>query len=257
MAYFHVSVEEKIAVLALENPPANALGISVLEELSQRLDEYETREDIRVVIIRGEGKFFSAGANIKEFTMMKDRGTAVHMALNGQKLFERIENYSKPIIAAVHGLALGGGLELALACHMRVIAKGTKLGLPELTLGIIPGYGGTQRLTRFVGFAKASEMILTSEPISAEEAHHFGLANHVVEPEELLTKTLDIAKKIAEKSPVVIKASLEAMRSYKTKSYHEGLELEANQFGNVFESLDCKEGIMAFIEKRKPNFQGK
>ncbi|NAP00412.1 enoyl-CoA hydratase, partial [Halomonas sp. MG34] len=184
----------------------------------------------------------------------QDSSDSKSLAQKGQQLFNKIEHFPIPVIAAIHGAALGGGLELAMACHIRIVTKTAKLGLPELTLGIIPGFAGTQRLPQHVGNAKAYEMILSGEPISGEEAYHFGLANRVVEEDGLYTETSKLAKKIAEKSKPSIQHIMNLVPYAKTDLFDRGLEAEANAFKEVFGSQDAKEGIQAFLEKRKPNF---
>lgn len=255
--YLNWSYDEKIATIKLDRPPANALSSGVMKELTEALNEIEQTEDIRVVLIHGEGRFFSAGADIKEFTMVQSEDDFSKLGTTGQELFERMENYPKPIIAAIHGAALGGGLELAMACHFRLVTEQAKLGLPELQLGIIPGFAGSQRLPRYVGTAMAAEMMFTSDPITGLEAVRYGLANHAYPEEELLENARKIAKKIAKKSPLSIKATIELLNYSKTKEFYQGVKREAELFGEVFGSEDAKEGIAAFIEKREPEFKGR
>lgn len=257
MEYLNWSHEDRIATVKINRPPANALSSGLIKELSGVLDEIEPNEDIRVILIHGEGRFFSAGADIKEFTTVTSRDDFSRLGLNGQELFDRMENFPKPIIAAIHGAALGGGLELAMACHFRIVSEKAKLGLPELQLGIIPGFAGTQRLPRYVGSARAAEMMFTSDPITGTEAVQYGLANHAFPEEELLEKAYSIANKIAKKSPVSIKATIELLNYSKTKEFYSGVKREAELFGEVFATEDAKEGISAFLEKREPDFKGK
>ncbi|WP_456278067.1 enoyl-CoA hydratase [Bacillus sp. AK128] len=257
MELFKVEVKDLVGVITLNSPPANALSSKVLKELSLVLDELEHSQEVRVLVIHGEGRFFSAGADIKEFTSVPDGEAFEKLSSYGQDLFERMEGFSKPIIAAIHGAALGGGLELAMGCHIRLVTEQAKLGLPELQLGLIPGFAGTQRLTRLVGPPKAAEMLLTSEPISGTEAVKLGLANLVVAEEELLGEALKLAKKIAKKSPVSVKSTLQLLNFSKSERFYEGVKLEARLFGEAFSSEDGKEGIAAFIEKREPNFKGR
>jgi enoyl-CoA hydratase len=257
MEFLSWKVEDGVAIVTLNRPPANALARQLIEELDTILDEVEQDDSARVVLLHGEGRFFSAGADIKEFTNVKTGEEFSRLAENGQNVFEKLETFHKPVIAAIHGAALGGGLELAMACHMRFVTESAKLGLPELQLGIIPGFAGTQRLPRYVGVAKAAEMMFTSDPISGVEAVKWGLANRAYADEELLPKSLEIAKKIAKKSPVALKAAIHMLQFSKPSSYYEGVAAEAASFGSVFVSEDAKEGISAFIEKREPVFQGK
>ncbi|MFD1735970.1 enoyl-CoA hydratase [Bacillus salitolerans] len=257
MEFFKVEVRESVGIITLNRPPANALSSNVLKELTNVLDSLEQNEDVRVLLLHGEGRFFSAGADIKEFTTVPSGEEFEKLSTYGQDLFERMETFSKPIIASIHGAALGGGLELAMGCHIRLVSETAKLGLPELQLGLIPGFAGTQRLTRFVGAAKAAEMLLTSDPISGTEAVQVGLANKSFPEEQLFEESLKLANKIAQKSPVSMKATLELLNYAKTGSFYEGVKREARLFGEVFTSKDGKEGINAFIEKRLPNFVGK
>lgn len=256
MGYLNWSYEGNIATVTIQRPPANALSSGMLSELSFVLDEIEANRSIRVVIIYGEGRFFSAGADIKEFTTITSGEEFSNLSKSGQNLFDRIEKFPKPIIAAIHGAALGGGLELAMACHIRLVSENAKLGLPELSLGIIPGFAGSQRLPRYVGTAKAAEIMFTSEPISGVEAVQWGLANQAYPENELLENANVLARKIAKKSPLSIKAAIELLQYSKTKEFYEGVNKEAELFGEVFLSKDGKEGIQAFIEKREPHFQG-
>ncbi|MFJ8090467.1 enoyl-CoA hydratase [Lysinibacillus sp. NPDC095746] len=257
MEFLSWKAEDGVAIITIARPPANALSRGIIAEVNAVLDEVENDDTVRVLIFHGEGRFFSAGADIKEFTEVGSGDEFSKLANNGQQVFERVESFSKPIIAAIHGAALGGGLELAMSCHLRFVTESAKLGLPELQLGLIPGFGGTQRLPRYVGVAKAAEMMFTSEPISGTEAVQWGLANRAFTDEALLEETLKVAKKIAKKSPVALKAAIQTLQYAKHASFYEGIEAEAKSFGTVFVSEDAKEGIQAFIEKREPVFTGK
>lgn len=257
MEFLKTSIADRIATITITKGPANALSSQVLKELTLVLNEVEHDENVRVILINGEGRFFSAGADIKEFTTIENGEQFSELARLGQNLFERMENFPKPIIAAVHGAALGGGLELAMACHFRLVSDNAKLGLPELQLGLIPGFAGSQRLPRLVGTPRAAEMLLTSTPITGEEAVKAGLANHAYPEAELLENAYKIAGQIAKKSPIAIKAILELFSYSKQEKFHAGVEREAVLFGQVFESADGQEGISAFIDKREPNFVGK
>jgi len=257
MKYLQIQKENLVAVVTIHHEPANSLSTNVLKELSDLLDDILEANDVRAIILHGEGRFFSAGADIKEFVgLAKGNGDFVQLAKAGQELFERIENFPIPIIAAIHGAALGGGLELAMSCHLRLVAEDAKLGLPELQLGIIPGFGGTQRLPKYVGTGRALEMMVTSDPISGLEAVNLGLANHAYPKEQLMDEAKSLAVKFTGKSPGSVRAVLSLLNAPKTLTYQEGMEREANLFGEVFKSDDAKEGISAFIEKRKPNFNG-
>ncbi|KKB34825.1 enoyl-CoA hydratase [Bacillus thermotolerans] len=256
MEYISLERRGRVAEMVIQRPPANALSSSLITDIEQALNQLEQDREIRVVLLRGEGKFFSAGADIKEFTTVKTGEEFSKLAVRGQQVFERIESFSKPIIAAIHGAALGGGLELAMSCHIRLVSERAKLGLPELSLGLVPGFAGSQRLPRYVGTAKAAELLLTSEPLTGEEAVRWGLANHAYPEEELFSKARELADKIAEKSPVSMKAAIELLGFAKSAEYYKGADREAQLFGEVFESQDAKEGIGAFVEKRKPKFIG-
>ena len=257
MEFLRWTLDEGVAVVTIARPPANALSQGLIRDVSHFLDEVEHHEEVRVIVLHGEGRFFSAGADIKEFTSVTSGEEFARLAKNGQDVFERLETFSKPVLAAIHGAALGGGLELAMACHIRYVTPSAKLGLPELQLGIIPGFAGTQRLPRYVGVAKAAEMMFTSDPISGADAVQWGLANAAFEEDELLAQTLLIAKKIAKKSPIALKAAIQMLQYSKAPTFYEGVTAEAASFGEVFVTADAKEGIQAFIEKREPQFTGK
>ena len=257
MEFLSWTVENHVAKVTINRPPANALSRALILEVNELLDAVEHDDSVRVVVLHGEGRFFSAGADIKEFTSIQTGQEFSALAASGQAIFERVERFSKPVIASIHGAALGGGLELAMSCHIRIVSETAKLGLPELQLGLIPGFAGTQRLPRLVGMPKAAEMLLTSDPISGIEAVQWGLANRAYTDEELMAKTMELANKIAKKSPVAMKAAIEMLQFSKTFSYDEGVKAEAQSFGTVFVSEDAQEGISAFIEKREPLFKGK
>ena len=255
MSYQNINVEtdQKIAVITINRPQSlNALNAQTISELSNALNEIEQDPQYRVVIITGSGeKSFVAGADIKEFSDF-GASAAEDLARNGQNiLFNRIENLSKPVIAAVNGFALGGGLELAMACHIRYASENAKLGLPEVTLGLIPGYGGTQRLPKLVGKGLANEMIFSAKMIPAQRAKEIGLVNDVFSLEELLPKAKELANQIAQNSPMGIAKAIEAVNKSDGSN---GFETEIKSFGELFEMADKKEGVAAFLEKRKPSF---
>lgn len=233
----------------------NALNRETLAELAEVIASVYENPQVRSVIIVGAGtKAFVAGADITEFAGY-DSTDGEALARMGQKtVFDAIENCPKPVIAAINGFALGGGLELALACHIRIAADSAKLGLPEVTLGLIPGYGGTQRLTRLVGKGKAIEMITTAEMISASEAEKIGLVNHVVPMESLLEKAEDICSKIKLRAPLAVASALAAINA--AADPESGFEKEIKEFGKCFNTNDFKEGVNAFLEKRQANFIG-
>lgn len=258
MNFENISIEEledHIFLLKIERPKKlNALNRQTIQELHTALIELKSNEAVRVLLITGSGeKAFVAGADISEFAeFSEEEGTK--LTKKGQKdLFDFIENYSKPIIAAVNGFALGGGLELAMACHFRLASLNAKMGLPEVSLGLIPGYGGTQRLPQLVGKGRAMEMILTGGMISADDALKYGLVNYIVEQEELLASCILIAKKIIQNSPNSAKVAIEAVNAGFDNSKN-GFETEAKLFGDCFGTDDFKEGTTAFLNKRKPDF---
>ncbi len=255
MSYENIILEtdQRTAVITINRPQSlNALNAKTISELSQVLDEVSNDTKYRAVIITGSGeKSFVAGADIKEFS---DFGTAAaeDLARNGQNiLFNKIENLNKPVIAAVNGFALGGGLELAMACHIRYASENARLGLPEVTLGLIPGYGGTQRLPKLVGKGLANELIFSAKMIPAQRAKEIGLVNDVFSLEELLPKTKELANTIAQNSPMGISKAIVAVNQ---SDNAEGFETEIKAFGELFEMDDKKEGVAAFLEKRKPSF---
>lgn len=245
--------ENRLAIITINRPQSlNALNSQTISELSSALDELNSDKETRVIIVTGSGeKSFVAGADIKEFS---DFGTekAEELARNGQnQLFNKIENLTKPVIAAVNGFALGGGLELAMACHIRYASENAKLGLPEVTLGLIPGYGGTQRLPKLVGKGWANEMIFSAKMISAQKAKEIGLVNEVLSLAELLPKTKELAETIARNSPMGIAKAIQAVNQSDSEK---GFETEIKSFGELFEMEDKNEGVTAFLEKRKPQF---
>ncbi|WP_035509534.1 enoyl-CoA hydratase [Halobacillus karajensis] len=244
-----------VVEITIQSPPANALSSTILQDLSDQLDKIEKDAAIKAVLLKGEGRFFSAGADIKEFTSLQGEEDYKALASKGQQLFNRIENFHVPVIAAIHGAALGGGLELAMSCHIRYVAEDAKLGLPELNLGIIPGFAGTQRLPRYVGTARAYEMILSGVPITGKEAVQIGLANQSFSNEELFAQAEKLASAIAQKSGPTIHHVMKLIPYAHTSQFESGINAEANAFGEVFGNTDAKEGIQAFIEKRNPEFK--
>ncbi len=234
----------------------NALNKATLAELHDVISSSAHNQEIGGLIISGAGqKAFVAGADISEFADFNaDEGR--ELAREGQvKVFDVIQNHSKPVIAAINGFALGGGLELAMACHIRLAASGAKMGLPEVSLGLIPGYGGTQRLTELVGKGRAMEMILTADMVDAAEAYRTGLVNHVYEAEELLPKATELMKKIMTRSPFAIGCAIRAINAASADGIN-GYETEISEFSNCFGSEDFKEGVTAFLTKRKAQFTG-
>ncbi|MDC3412584.1 enoyl-CoA hydratase [Aquibacillus sp. 3ASR75-11] len=255
MNALNYEMSNHVATITLNSPPANALSSTIMQGLSDILDQIEKDPSIKAIVLKGEGKFFSAGADIKEFTTLQQSSDYQSLAKKGQDLFNRVENFHIPIIASIHGAALGGGLELAMACHIRIVTETAKLGLPELTLGIIPGFAGTQRLPQYVGTAKAYEMILLGEPITGKQAADWGLANTATSEDELAATTQLLAQKITEKSGPSIRHVMELIPYAKSAQFQIGVEKEAEAFGKIFGSKGAKEGIQAFIDKRKPNLK--
>ncbi len=247
-----------IALITINRPEQlNALNRETIAELHDALDACERDSDVKVIILTGSGtKAFVAGADIKEFyRFTPEEGR--QLSANGQKqLFDFVENLSKPVIAAINGYALGGGLELAMSCHIRIASDNAKMGLPEVSLGVIPGYGGTQRLPHLVGKGKACEMIFTGEMILAADALQWGLVNHVTTQDKLMNYCKELAAKIMKNSMVAIASAIRAINAAYDKKAN-GFEVEIEEFGKCFGTEDFKEGTNAFIEKRKPNFPGK
>ena len=246
-----------LAQITINRPKKlNALNKATIYELHKAFDALESDLNIKVILLTGSGeKAFVAGADISEFAhFTSDEGAT--LAREGQEiLFNFIENLATPVIAAINGFALGGGLELAMACHFRIASDNAKMGLPEVSLGVIPGYGGTQRLPQLVGKGKAMEMIMTAGMISAEDAKNCGLVNHVITQEELMLLAEKIASKIVRNSPVAISAAIVAVNANFEDGVN-GFDTEINAFGDCFRTEDFREGTTAFLEKRKPNFSG-
>jgi len=257
MEYKNILLEyaDSNAYITINRPKKlNALNKETIAELHDAFDEVEKDKNVRVIILTGSGeKAFVAGADISEFADF-DESQGSELARKGQEiLFSFIEDLNTPVIAAVNGFALGGGLELAMACHFRVASDNAKMGLPEVSLGVIPGYGGTQRLPQLVGKGKAMEMIMTAGMISAEEAKNYGLVNYVVSQEELIPLCEKLADKITKNSGTAISAAIKAINA-NFKDGINGFGVEIDQFGNCFGTKDFKEGTNAFLEKRKPKF---
>jgi enoyl-CoA hydratase len=260
MNYENILVAEDngIATITISRPEKlNALNKATIAEVNAAFASLEKNENVRVIIITGSGeKAFVAGADISEFVNFSIEEGA-ELAAQGQELMtDFIENLKKPVIAAVNGFALGGGLELAMSCHIRIASENAKMGLPEVTLGVIPGYGGTQRLPQLVGKGKAMEMIMTAGMVTAEEAKSLGLVNHVVPQAELLEFCNGIAQKIMRNSPHAISKAIKAVNA-NFKDGVDGYKTEIKAFGHCFGTEDFKEGTEAFLEKRKPSFTGR
>ena len=257
MSYTKLTVEKQdgYLVAAINNPPANALGQAVLRDLNKLLDECLDDSNVGAIVITGTGeKLFSAGADISEFSSINDGDEP---KINGNDVFLKIENYTKPVIAALQGSAYGGGNELAMSCHLRIMADSAKVGLPEVKLGIIPGWGGTQRLPRLIGKTKALEVMLTGDPLSAEEALSYGLVNKLVPAEKVVEEASALAAKLAKGAPLAIREILKAVSQGLNTTIEKGIRIERSGSAVVFASEDAKEGGKAFFQKRQPNFQGK
>jgi len=260
MAYENLLVERDEAVLIITiNRPAklNALNAGVLADLGAALDAAQADEAVRALILTGAGeKAFVAGADIDELSTQSPVAGREH-ARKGQALFDRIERLGKPVIAAVNGFALGGGCELAMACTLRLAADTAKFGQPEINLGLLPGYAGSQRLPRLVGRGRALELLLTGAPIAADEAYRIGLVNRVVPAAQLGTEARTLARTLAAKPAVAMRYILDAVASGLDMSFADGQDYEATLFGLAATTEDMREGTRAFLEKRKPTFQGR
>lgn len=259
MSFKNILVEsiESIRTIIINRPDQlNALNAVTIAELSEVLQIAENDTSIKAIVLTGAGqKAFVAGADIKEFAHLSTEEGKKLSANGHQSLFNLVENLTTPVIAAVNGFALGGGLELAMSAHFRVASENARLGLPEVSLGVIPGYGGTQRLAQLVGKGRALELIMTAGMISAEDAYRIGLVNHITTLEELMPLAIKIASRIAKNSTVAIGAAIRAVNAQFAENI-DGFEKEIEEFGKCFGTADFKEGTTAFLEKRKPAFPG-
>lgn len=259
MEFTTIKFEKKAgyAIITLNRPDKlNALNNQLFTDLDNVITAIELDTEIRAVLLTGEGKAFAAGADIKELNAC-DGSTGKQFSQFGSNVMARLEALRIPVLAAVNGFALGGGCELAMSCHIRYASANAKMGQPEVNLGILPGYGGTQRLNRLVGVAKSMELNLTGDMIGAEEAKRIGLVNEVFDETELIEKSIAFIEKVITKSPIAIAAIIDSVRASTELSLKEGLEYESQKFGEVCGSQDFKEGTLAFLEKRKANFIGK
>jgi enoyl-CoA hydratase len=258
MENVRIEVSDGVAIITVDRPKVlNALNAQTVAEIGEAFEQARNDDAVKAVILTGGGeKAFVAGADIAELAKMTPI-TGKATAERGQSIFAKIERFPKPVIAAINGFALGGGCELALACHIRIASERAQIGLPEVTLGIIPGYGGTQRMARLLGKGKALELILTGDRIPAQEAERIGLVNKVVAPEELMNTATEMAKKIASRGPLAVRAAIEAVMSGSEMPIEEGFFLEATLFGLLASTEDMKEGMGAFLEKRTANFSGR
>lgn len=250
MPLLTVTISNTVARITLENPPANVLSAALLKDLGQSLDQVENDGAVRVVILTGSGRFFCAGADIQELVHLNTVQLGTEFAERGQELFNRIERFPKPVVAAINGTCVGGGLELALACHIRIAAAEAMLALPEVKLGLMPGFGGTQRLPRIVGSSKAIEMILTADSISAEEALKIGLLNRVVPVQKVLAEAEAMAGVIASHGAAAVRAALQVVCGVRERSFADGLAREAELFGQLCVTKEKQQATQAFLEKR-------
>ena len=249
---------ENIAILTLNRPDAlNALSIGLLTDLRDVLEEIRKDNNIRSVILTGSGRAFCAGNDLGESASETEEADVRRRMELGQKVFDNIETFDKPVIAAINGYALGGGLELALACDIRLASSEARMGFPEVGLGIYPGFGGTQRTTRLIGKGYASELIFTGNHITAVEAERIGLVNRVVHPRQLMKEALKLAQRIAQQGPIAVAQAKYAIIQALQTSQDEGMEVELKGVLKTFGSEDQKEGMTAFIERRKPEFKGR
>ncbi|HEY5156364.1 MAG TPA: enoyl-CoA hydratase-related protein [Anaerolineales bacterium] len=254
--YVLTAVEENVFLITIDHPPVNSLNTQTISELNSALDEFTGNPTYKVAIITGgEMAVFVSGADISESEELIASGNIKDFILRGQGLLRKISECSKPVIAAINGLALGGGMELAMACHLRIMADRAKLAQPEINLGIIPGWGGTQMLPKIVGSAKARELILTGESISAQEAFRLNLVNKVVPRKDVLKTAKELARKIARKGTLAIRAAMDSICMSTHMEVTDGLAYEAVQVMALIGSEDAREGLKAFLEKRPPVFR--
>jgi enoyl-CoA hydratase len=258
MENVRTETREGICIITIDRPKVlNALNAQTIDEIAEAFEQARADASVKAVIVTGSGeKAFVAGADINELAKLTPI-TGKATAEKGQRIFRAIETFPKPVIAAVNGFALGGGCELALACHIRIASENAQLGLPEVTLGIIPGYGGTQRMVRLLGKGKALELICTGDRIGAAEAEKIGLVNRVVPADQLMSTAEEMAKKMASRGPLAVRAAIEAVMVGSDMGFDEGQVLEATLFGLLASTDDMKEGMNAFLEKRKADFQGR
>ncbi|MGZ8829831.1 MAG: enoyl-CoA hydratase/isomerase family protein [Thermoanaerobaculia bacterium] len=260
MAYENIKTETRdgILLVTIDRPKVlNALNAKTVEEIGHAFSQARDDDSIRCVIVTGAGeKAFVAGADINELATLTPL-SGKQVSEKGQNVFLEIERFPKPVIAAINGFALGGGCELALACHIRIASEKAQIGLPEVSLGIIPGYGGTQRMARLLGKGKAFELVCSGDRIGAAEAEKIGLVNKVVPADQLMSAAEEMAKKFAARSPVAVRAAIEAINYGSDMPLEEGLLLEATLFGLLCATEDMKEGMKAFLEKRAANFPGR
>jgi len=255
--YIRTEVEDRVATLTIDHPPVNSFNTEVIGELGEAVDELLADDEVKVIVVTGGGtNAFVAGADIPEIKRLLEQSGGLKTAAEaGHALFTKIERATKPVIAAIDGYCLGGGLELAMACHMRICSDRSRLGQPEINLGITPGWGGTQRLPRHVGRGKAIELILTGDMIRAQEAYSIGLVNKVVPAGAVIKEAHGLARKIADKSKLPVAAALRAIDAGLKVPIEEGLKIETDEFANLQDTEDALEGVSAFLEKRQAEFK--
>ena len=253
--YLGFSVQDRVGTLTLSNPPANLLSKAVLTELNQFLDGLLKQPEVKVLILTAAGSFFIVGADIQEISGLKGKAEGAEASSLGQKVFDKLERLPIPTIAAINGHCLGGGNELVMACTIRIAVEQARFGQPEINLGILPGFGGTQRLPRLVGTSRALELMLTGDMINAKAAEAMGLVSRVVPEEELLKQASGLARKIAGKSRPAVERILRLAREGVAMPLEGGLKLESLLFGELCETHDMREGLKSFLEKRQPKFE--
>ncbi|MCX7678722.1 MAG: enoyl-CoA hydratase-related protein [Spirochaetes bacterium] len=254
----YYSVDEKgIALMEINNPPMNALSTQILDDIRDTVLKALSDDNVRVVVFTGVGKAFIAGADIKEIKNLKTAQEGINFLANGQEVLNLIEKADKPFIAAINGFCLGGGAELALACHIRLIDENAQMGLPEIKLGIIPGFGGTQRTPRLIGRGRAYELILTGNFLTGKQAELYGLVNRAVSAGTVVEEAKKLATDIAKKSRMAIRGAMKAIRDGLLMDYYDGQRHEREIFGSLCETADKEEGIDAFLNKREPKFSDK
>lgn len=254
--YVHIEVEDRVAVLTIDHPPVNTLNQATFDDLGAAFAQALADGDVKVIVITGTGRSFISGADVKEMVALSTVEKLAEKAEQGHALFRSIECSPKPVIAAINGrYCLGGGNELAIACHIRIAEEKVKFGQPEIKLGLVPGWGGSQRLARLVGLGRAVELILTGDHIRAQEAYRIGLVNRVVPEGEALNEALRMAKQIASLSSLALERALDTIYRGLDMSPDEGLAYEAKRFSELAATEDMREGVRAFLEKRRPSFQ--
>ena len=254
---FYEIDEKGIALLKIHNPPMNALDENVMREFEESLRELSENSEVKVIILTGEGPTFIVGADVNKIKEINTKEDGESLTQEAQGILNYLEKMRKPVIAAINGLCLGGGTEVALACHIRIAGDQAQMGLPEILLGIMPGFGGTQRSARLLGTSRALELMLTGRFVKMDEAEKIGLVNRVVSNDELMNEVKKLAKDISYKGQLAVSAIIESVTEGMKLSLEEGLKLESKCFGRLAESEDKNEGIAAFFEKRRPSFKGK